>query len=165
MSERERDRCYLVEERRENSNAQGREWNCAWDKTKFSTRLYIKRLLHSSLCLVFGLSVTHRIERKKSLKKKKKNTKERDPDWILFHRAKIYYFRLCWWKDIGEISLANFLSPFIQPAPCLPNPPFRPRVWPRVAHRDALLLNISFIHQTVGMHVPGWPASPPRWAQ
>lgn len=37
---RERDRCYLVEERRENSNAQGREWNCAWDKTKFSTRLF-----------------------------------------------------------------------------------------------------------------------------
>lgn len=32
------------------------------------------------------------------------------------------------------IGLANFLSPFIQPTPCLPNPlPFRPRVWPRRA--------------------------------
>lgn len=32
--------------------------------------------------------------KEKVAQKKKKNTKERDP--ILFHRAKIYYFRLCW---------------------------------------------------------------------
>ena len=33
---------------------------------------------------------------------------------------------------------------------------------PRVACRDVLLLNISFIHQTVGMHVPGTLADDPR---